>query len=229
MGLKYPNTIIPQTYYKERIDISSVLKLKRPCIVRSSSKPFEETFNVETETLREDVILPKDVIELSMNLMGGRLKIRHLNYRVKKAAMNIWSKPEKPTIRKYQGLYEKTKIAIPIYFYLKDIHDKPFPYYRTNDTEAKKLIQFLNITPRVVNDNVEFEGKCFVKHTPNKLNYWHVEILLKGNDGNEIKAGKSAWIKSAAGESYKNIIAVSAKSFVRKYSIIPRTEYLEVA
>jgi hypothetical protein len=212
------------------MDMNKIAALKRPCVVRSSSKPFNETFNIETDTLREDIIFPKEIMGLSLNLIGGKLHLRHLKYRAKGSAMKEWRKPEKTTIKKYQNSFEKTKIAVPIYFYLKDINNKPFPYYRTKDSEAQKLIKALNINPPATDDKFIFEGQCFVKHTPNKINYWHVEMFLDDINKAEITPkNKSVWARSAATEAYKHIVSGNARSVVEKYSIIPKAEYLEVA
>ncbi len=205
----YPTCVIPYFHYKYKIDINHLICEDNCVIVRRSDKSEEESFN-DLDILREDIISESDVPNLSMNLYGGKFNNTHLKFRCVRPATDLWN-GEKIKISKYRTFYLLLDTYSPIYFLIKDLHNKEFPYYKTDDKETKKLLTALNLSTLSENGKVKLNGKSFVEHTPTKLNYWHVELQIKDVQDSEIKHAKSAWQKSAAEYAYKDIITMSAR------------------
>lgn len=205
----YPLCILPYSHYKLSIDINQIVNEENCIIVRRSNKSEKDSFN-DLDILREDIISEKDVPNLSMNLYGSKFTNEHLKYRCFGEAVNLW-KGEKIKLSKYKTFYTVLETYSPIYFLIKDLHNKNFPYHRTNDKETQKFLKALNKVETIKDGKIKLNGTSNVIHTPNKLNYWHVELTIKDIQETEIRSTKSAWQKSAAEYAYKDIIVMSAK------------------
>jgi hypothetical protein len=110
----------------------------------------------------------------------------------------------------YKDDFQTLNVCSPVFFSIEAVHHKTFPYYRGNDSEAKKIIKALSLNPKIVNGQNEFYGSAEIVHTPNNLNYWHVEMFLKDQAGNTIKKRDSVWIQSACKLAYGHLISGSA-------------------
>lgn len=225
----YPNCILPYLHYKLRIEENSINQLvnEENCvIVRRSDKSEVDSFN-ELDILREDIISDKSTPNLSMNLYGSKFTNEHLKFRCFGNAIKLWE-GEKIKFSEYNACYSILESHSPIYFLIKDLHNKIFPYYKTDDTETQKLLKILGLNIQSENGKVKFNGKSSVIHSPNKLNYWHVEFQIKDIQEREINKTNSAWQKSAAQYAYNDIIVMSAKKNPPKYIYsIPSEIYLK--
>ena len=208
----YPICILPYLHYKLKIEDTSINQLVNEdncVIVRRSGKSEVDSFN-ELEILKEDIISEKSVPNLSMNLYGSKFTNEHLKFRCFGEAINLWE-GEKIKLSNYKSFYNILETHSPIYFLIKDLHNKIFPYYKTDDKDTQKLLRILGLNISSENGKVKLNGKSKVIHSPNKLNYWHVELQIKDNQESEIKNTNSAWQKSAALYAYNDIVVMSAK------------------
>ena len=221
---EYPVCILPYSHYRKRINIEDLSDKENCVIVRRSNKSSDDSFT-EVGTLREDVIFAKDIPSLSMNLYGSRFTNSHLGFRCFDKAMELWDGIETIKLSNYTDCYSIISECSPVYFYLNTLHNRNFPYYRADDKETQKILKELNINPLSVNGKVEFAGSATVIHTPNKLNYWHVELEIKDARNTSIKYGKPEWIKSAVSLAYSNLIAIEALKVVPSVFEIPTDTY----
>lgn len=225
----YPICILPYSHYKLKIEDTSINQLVNEdncIIVRRSDRSQEDSFN-ELEILREDIILEKSIPNLSMNLYGSRFTNEHLKFRCFGAGIKLWE-GENIKISNYKACYSILKTHSPIYFLIKDLHNKVFPYYKTDDKDTQKLLKIMGLNISSENGKVKLNGKSNVIHTPNKLNYWHVELQIKDIQEAEIKHTNSAWQKSAAQYAYNDIVVMSAKKDPpQSIYIIPSNIYLK--
>lgn len=205
----YPSCVLPYPHYKSCINIDRLADEENCVIVRRSDKFTDDTFN-ELGLIREGIILDKDLANMSMNLYGGKFTDEHLKYRCVGEATHPWE-GEMIRVAKYKQTVNLLTRYSAIYFILKELHNKKFPYYRTDVKETRKLLVALKKTGVEEEGKIRVMGIANIVHTPNKLNYWHVELLLKSFSDELIKNVKSSWQISAAQFAYNDIIARNAR------------------
>jgi hypothetical protein len=150
--LKYPLSILPRKNYVPRIDIDALCKEMTIFIIRRSQKTGTELFN-KFGKLREDALSETDVINMSMNLLGGAFRTEYIEFNPTKEATRNWNGIEPIFYSKYHTLVQTLPHATPIFFNVLDLHDKNIPYQRSKDKEVNKLMAKLNIKP------LETDGK----------------------------------------------------------------------
>ena len=160
--------------------------------------------------MREDALSETDVINMSMNLLGGAFKLEHIQFNPTKEATRNWNGTEPIFYSKYHALVQTLPHAMPIFFNASDLHDKNIPYQRTKDKDATKLMVELNIKPLETDGKYELQAKSIINHEPTQLNYWHVEFQIKDIENKLILNTKSSWRKNVAEMALKHIVSMSA-------------------
>jgi len=221
----YPLSILPKKSYRHIIDIDNLLTEGDFFLVRRSDKSVNETFN-ELNILREDAILVKDVPGMSLNLLGGEFKSEHIMYSPKDNGSKRWKGERVYFFIDFKKSYVILSNPVHIYFPVKKLHGKTFPYYRGKDDHTKKIISALNLKPEQ-NGKYKFTGSSRITHDPTNLNYWHIELELKDDNGDRIKNASSAWITSAAQEALGHFITGSAKNTIPVIEPIKTKFYLQ--
>lgn len=181
--IAYPICIIPKKRFEQYINIDELLSDNEYIIVRRSEKPQNEIFD-EFGWLREDALVNtyREVPGLSMNILGGNFRPRHIQFNPKGDAAKEWAKDIDSSLwYKYIWNVKYLWNTTPIFFKLSEIHRNEFPYQRNADTNLNKILNSLNLTPKVIDGKALIKGVSVLKHSPNKLNYWHIEFHL--NDG----------------------------------------------
>jgi hypothetical protein len=234
IAIKYPFCIIPKSKYKREIHLLELMPTHSIGFVRRSKKNHEETFD-ENGILREDAILPDEIHGFSMNMLGGKFKSTHIKFRVKKPASEHWT-GEQIRFLKYYSCIEILNPAVPIFFLLADIQEEPFPYEidiksskakELTNKKAEEIIDKLGRKPLINNNKLILRGCLKIKHTPNKLNYWHAEIWIYDIEDKPIPKTKSEWTKSAAEYALNDVIAIKAVPFLKMsdYNAIEKKYY----
>lgn len=221
---KYPLSILPKNGYKKKMDFDAISGMDFILLRRSNEQTAEATFT-RFGTLSERAILLKDLPGMSMFLLGGRLKPKHIGFRQIGQGMLDWS-GERIYFIDYRHDFEKLEYAVPIYFRFDSIQNREFPYYKIDDKETRKFVSMLQLDVPVVDGNRQFSGRCLISHCPTNLNYWHVELQLLDAKMDPIKNSGKNWATSAiklalqqvlsvAFEQQPDLIRIPASIFVR--------------
>lgn len=218
--LKYPLSILPQKSYVHRIDIDALCKEISIFVVRRSQKTGADLFN-KFGKLREDALSETDLINMSMNLLGGAFKLEHLGFNPTKKATRNWDGKASIFYSKYHDLVQILPHTTPIFFNVLDIHGQNIPYQRSKDKDVNKLMAKLNIKPLETDGKYELYAKSVVNHEPTYLNYWHVEFQIRDVENNLVSNTKSSWKKNVAEMALKHIISVHASLDCAEIVAIP--------
>lgn len=221
----YPPEILPQIGFKFPIDTNKLNSIGSFAVIRRSNKSKDNSFD-SLGFVREDAIISKysELPNLSMNILGGNFKLKHLKYRPKGLSTKSWRENEEVLLVDYVDQWECLENSVPIFFPLKDIHTIEFPYEReSNDKETKKLMSAFSFLQK--ENKARFQGKTIVEHEPIKLNYWHVELKLKDVEEKSIKKADSTWKKSAAESALNDILLVKALPDMQNFDTIPKEFY----
>lgn len=208
----YPYCILPRHEYKNQFSIQQVINHNEYYLVRRSEKNFQDTFDdfgqVKISALIENY---RDVPGLSMNILGGLFRPKHISFVLKGPATNPWIKNmDKHIWIKHIWYITYLKKTTPIFFKLNDIHGCDFPYHREENKDYKKLVQGMTIKPNIIDGVAECSGTSIVEHSPNKLNYWHIEFHIKSGLGNlenepRVKTVKNKSFTEAQLENFRTL------------------------
>ena len=224
--LKYPSSILPKVSYEAKMNMDSLTN-SQLYLLRRSNNPFDKTFNKMGDyfVLREDAIGYKDVPGLSLNLLGGKFKIRHLKYKVlmKTPASQKWDGTTQIFLSEHLNDFEVVKGGCPIFLDANKLHDKPIPYDREKNSHLDKEVQnfFNNMIPAGIDvgNKYKLEARIKLAHDPINLNYWHVEYELYDFQNTRLDATKGkTWIEDLAKQVFKNIISINS------YPVLPAIE-----
>jgi hypothetical protein len=218
--LEYPLSILPKKNYIIRIDIDKLCEEISTSLVRRSQKKESELFN-KFGKLREDVLAEGDILNMSMNLLGGKFKSKHIKFNPVKEATKIWDGKESIFYYKYHSFIQNLSQVTPIFFNVRDLHNQSIPYQRSKDKDVTKLISKLNIKAIETEGKYEFNGKSIVSHEPTLLNYWHVEFQIKDIENNLVSNTKSAWKKNVVEMALKHVISINASKECTEIIKIP--------
>jgi len=179
-------------------------------VVRRSEyrNPFVFSSTGKRKRLRDDA-LGDNLIEMSVNLMGGLYKMSHLPFNpALELVENDWNGkfiPETPVPESSYSIKEEWGIVA---FRVLEANSFTFPYTKSikkndysdikNHAERAKQRENLRIEEEIVgalggagDDMTKVYGWLHVNHHPNDLNYWHMQIDVYKPGSNEyIKDGK---------------------------------------
>ena len=125
-----------------------------------------------------EIISEKEISYLSLNILGGKFKEDHSNYKAKKNGFEPWKPYEPIFISEYINDYEKIECKCNIYFHANNIHNKNYPIDFKKDTfkifkdEARKYLDQLPTKSNKGDKEVIYQVKLI--HDPIKLNYWYL-------------------------------------------------------
>ncbi|RIV27490.1 hypothetical protein DYU11_04070 [Fibrisoma montanum] len=227
---RYPKALIPSNRFKDKIDLSLVKS--NILLVRRSDKPYNEIFD-ELGLLREDAFHEKEVLDMSLNLLGGKFRIKDIKFNPKNEAAKRWT-GQKSSIYKIYKFIEILPSSMPIFFWYSSINDKTFPYRKPKNQVQESLIKHLDIdlSKQGKNTLIDVEARTFVAHDPTLANYWHIEVRFNDKDNIQIprKSVQSAWGKDLAKAALREVICVAGFSDISLASgyQIAKDEYLKV-
>jgi hypothetical protein len=223
----YPVSILPSLKHIQEISIDSICKSHNLIISRRIKSIDSKNLFNEVGHLRDNIIEPKEVPMLSLNLMGGKFEPFHLKFRTIKKGNDKWDGIKKILLSEFLSCYEilSEEEFTFVYFDGKKIHATEFPYYQPSSPELKTQVDhFFSYfpKPKISTDGFEFKGKVIIKHDPTNLNYWHLELNTIDYSDNTIKNyNKSAWQKRLFSHVINNILIINALPSQSLISPIP--------
>lgn len=227
----YPLEIIPSVKYKKEILIDSICNTQDFYITRRVNHNKENLLN-EIGILRDDVLQPKEVPMMSLNIMGGKFEHSHIKFRTLKEGNDKWNGKDEIFISDFFKCYEildSSKIAT-IFFEGNKINSVIIPYCQPDTTELKKQVDhfFTHVPkPEKGSNGFEFEGKIIFKHDPTNLNYWHLELNVIDFKGDAITFKGATWQKRLFSHIISNTLLVNALTSISYIPSIPRAHYIK--
>lgn len=229
--LQFPIEIIPKTSYISLIDLDSLLQKQDVYLLRRSDSNNENTFN-ELGFLRTELLKPKDIPFLSLNLLGGFYKPEYAHFRISKRGSARWENNEPIFFFEYSNEFEIIEEFCIIYIYANNIHNKSFPYLQPTSSEVNKEVEkfrnaFPNKSPNIIGKDYSFEGLTKIIHDPTKLNYWHVEYNLFDFKGDTIKSKSSTYIQKICQTVLTDILCINATNSIGNVTNIPNYYFIK--
>lgn len=215
----YPTIILPKSNYIDNINIDQISKQGKFLLVRRSEKPQNETFD-ELGLVREDAISLREIPGMSMNLIVGIFRPSHISFNAKKPASNNWGRETLFLWLKYIWYVEYKNPATPIFYELKSLHKKTFPYYKPNNTDFKKLCEAIKLTPKIEGAKAKVEAESSIDHKPNKLNYWHIEFNINPIKGKDVEPLTKVKSKSLTEAQITKISDIAWQDQVAHYALL---------
>lgn len=192
---RYPFSIIPKAAYKKQLDFIELTDKYPDLLVLRLVSGNESEFYSDGPGPKEltDRIFSGTVQNLSMNLLGGKYKLKHYPFIPKNdGASDPWN-GKKVDISRYKDSYQDISLSFYVCFNVRDIDRKPYPFSVTfNDENERDIMKTkieASLSERQILIDHDVVGKFISKtekvdvevymqlvHRPNNLNYWHVTL-----------------------------------------------------
>lgn len=217
----YPLEILPKSYYKKRLNVDKlIIKYKDLFVVRlvDGKKDDYTKTTQEGEKVLDDKVLGCNMANLSLNLAGGRFNTScdaHLRFLpISEYGRAVW---DGGSVRQEEFAstenYSFHETCFGLAFYVKDIHEKTFPFHRQfktseeRDEYEKIVIEITSKKERQYdahlvgkfeekNRNVSVKPRIKVHHSPTNGNYWHMTLdTYRPTDRDYVKSDdkKNSW------------------------------------
>ena len=196
MPKEYPSCIVPRHQYRYRLPMRKLLAdYPDVAVVRrcKQEQPFVMSTSGNYRELRTDA-LEDNLLEMSVNLLGGLFKMRHLPFAPSLEIAKIeWDGKQIPVLPVPVDNYSEKSEAGIIGFRVSQVNAFTFPYtkavekkdYSRLQKEAEKIKKRERLD--VDGELVEAFGQSdkglttvrawlHVNHHPTLLNYWHMQI-----------------------------------------------------
>ncbi len=214
------------------MDIDSLLTAQEVYLLRRSDNTIENTFCDTTGFLRSEILKPKEIPFLSLNILGGKFKPEHACFRILNKGIQKWVNDENIFFYEYEGDYEKLEKYCLIYINANVIHRKSFPYNPTVNTELKLEVEkffnkFQTPIPSIINKSYNLEGQTKIVHDPTKLNYWHIEYNLCDFKDDPLKNKSSKYFEKFCSEILSNVLCINSYSTIDNIIDIPEIFYMK--
>ena len=181
----------PRSIYKKRgyVDIIPLLQISKEInliSIRRSLKPIEFIDFYGVKTISEKPVVDSEIIDMSMNILGGKWMIKDIHYADKDKKKH---KDELPGFF-YTILHPKSieyfKKAYPLCISINAINEKqfvfPIPFENKKQREAffkRYPVDDKKYLADEINAHDVYQVKCEVSHKPTFLNFWHCVLNLK--------------------------------------------------
>ena len=232
MRNKYPLRILPRSNYRPRLPMRKLLidypnlAVVRRCKYRN---PFAISESGNRKTLLHDA-LELNLLEMSVNLLGGRYKMKHLPYNPERElVLKEWDgcalRPLPIPKTDYNCLTEWGSIA----FRVTDVNQFVFPYLKYIDKkqyaqlmQAAQTIQekekivlkeaIVGVFGKAENNMTKVYARMHVNHHPNPMNYWHMQMDVYA-------VGKHEYVKHDDGSNEARRIRQQMREFFSRKAI----------
>lgn len=223
--LKYPSRILPKTCFKNYIEFDSLFEGQTVYLLRRSDSPLDLTFNHldDTYTLKDDILNLSDIPNLSVNLIGGRFKIKHAKFKldIKSEACKLWDGKSSIFLSDHLNNYSISDTFCHIFFDSTNIHDLDVPYSKPYDKKLENLLKSLEKDIKPENNKFHFIGKIKFIPMPTNLNYWHVELKIFDFNNEPIKYNNSNWLKEFCRQILSDVVCVNTSPLTPSVESIP--------
>lgn len=192
----YPQSIAPRRDYRYRLPMRKLLKdFPNLAVVRrcKDKNPFAYSTSGKRRCLKTDV-LEENLLEMSVNLLGGPYKTYHLPYKPKKELVDHdWDGQYEQTFPLPEDSFSIVPTYGAIFFRIAEANRFVFPYPKSIEKKdydgikrKAKIIQKregLDVKGEIVGDfgasdnkMTSVHARLHVNHHPNDLNYWHMQM-----------------------------------------------------
>ena len=197
----YPIDIIPRISYKIEMDVGLLLsKYPNLLVARLVEGKYEDYCSVSEsgERFLTDRVFKNNMANLSFNLGGGRFDIdshEHLRFLpVNKESSTRWNGRIVPKrLYNTSSFYTTYPICFGLCFYVKDIHNRTFPFYKHFDSEEDRNNYQERVSQKPTDKEMSFDAHVVgafekkykralvnpqirVHHMPTMVNYWHMTL-----------------------------------------------------
>lgn len=201
----YPRSLFKKRGFLDELPLSTISEEVSLVSIRRISEPLQYNEFHGVKTLAQKPICDHEIIDMSMNVFGGKWRIKDLHYADKDKKLHANKLPGffytvfHPSSVIY---YEK---AYPLCISINAINNKEF-IFPISFEDKKQRNAFFTRYP-IDNDKYlkgDFNGQnsyvveCEISHKPTFLNYWHCVMNLK-LDGT---------LLTTQPKSYKTIVAM---------------------
>ena len=205
MAKPYPRCVAPHRGYRYRLPMRLLLRdFPELTVVRrcDDPTPFAYSGTGNIKKLKDDVFKDENLLEMSVNLLGGSFKLCHLAF---SGSLDVtkdeWNGTEEFDFSRTDKYYsEKTDSFGAIFFGVAQANVFTFPYPKGVDKKdyvvlketGKQTQQKESIEQELVgalggygNNMTQMTAWLRVNHHPNVLNYWHMQfdVYGVGHDG----------------------------------------------
>lgn len=179
---EYPERLLPHNNYVVRMDRSGLTEID-PYLQRKSFLPIEECCvegNQDCVTTR--AFGQSGLYNMSVNILGGLFEVGDEKWHQAVGKEDEWNGGD-VDIRKYKERYESRDVTASVYFKFRIADGLKWTFPRRFNT-----IQERNSYEKAIEGGLS-DSETFVKtvdyllkthsechHSPNMLNYWHMEI-----------------------------------------------------
>lgn len=217
MAKPYPRCLAPSRGYRYRLPMFLLLRdYPELTVVRrcDDPNPFVYSGTGNIKKLKDDLFKDENLLEMSVNLLGGSFKLRHLAFSGSHdITKDEWDGTEEFNFSRTDEYYsEKTDSFGAILFGVAQANVFSFPYPKSVDKKnyaalkatGAKTQQKEGIEQELVgalgaygNNMTQMRAWLHVNHHPNILNYWHMQMDVYGvgHDGYFKYEDKSAEAK----------------------------------
>ena len=200
MAKPYPKCIAPRRGYRCRLPMRSLLRAyPELTVVRCCDDPdpfaYSRTGNIKK--LKDDIFKDANLLEMSVNLLGGPFKLCHLAFSGNSdITKEDWNGTDEFDFTHADDYYsEKGNGYGAIFFGVAQTNVFSFPYPKSVDKKdyaelkalGAKVQQKEGIEQELVgalggygNNMTTMRAWLHVNHHPNILNYWHMQIDVYG-------------------------------------------------
>ena len=200
MAKPYPRSVVPRRGYRYRLPMRLLLRnYPELTVVRrcDDPNPFAYSGTGNIKKLKDDVFKNEKLLEMSVNLLGGSFKLRHLAFSgVYDITKDEWDGTEEFDFSRTDEYYsEKTESFGAIFFGVAQANVFTFPYPKAvdkNNYAALKVagqniqkkegieLELVGALGGYGNNMTQMLAWLHVNHHPNILNYWHMQIDVYG-------------------------------------------------
>ena len=227
--LKYPNKILPKSNFKNLIEFDSLFKSQSVYLLRRSDLSLDLTFNTigDLYTLKEDILSLSDFPNMSVNLIGGKFKIKHAKFiiDIKSDACKKWDGKSSVFLSDHIESYSIADALCHIFIDPTNIHELNIPYDKPYDKNLENLLKSLEIDIKPENKKYHFTGKIKFVSEPANLNYWHFELKIYDFKNEPIDYKSSAWLKELCRQILCDVVSVNTSPLVPSVVKIPSKFY----
>lgn len=242
MCSKYPHSILPKRNYIRRLDLNELLEnypflaVMRRC---EDPKPFAVSATGKHEVLKSSIFGNTNLLQMSVNLIGGKYKRKHLRYNPKgNYVRGDWDGDTLQEIPVPKSLYDKKKTYGVIYYRISEVNKFTFPYtkvikaedYKNYKSRAEEIQRKhdLKVDSEIVgalgnppNNGTVVRARIMANHHPNIMNYWHCQFDTYKPDSEEIvQYGENgAEAKRLRGALRDHLSRKAIKQLARSYHI----------
>lgn len=193
---RYPS-IFPKVGFRRYILLNCLFK-KYPYAVVVRRSEVENPFTISADGRRGPLkpdALGQNVTELSVNLLGGYFRLKHLPFSPKLEYVNSnWNGVDIINEPVESSMYDIKDKYPPIFFRIADVNNTTFPYAKEikekvdytvlkkageRYTKTKEELvgeEIIGAFQALENKKTQVHGRMMINHRPNLLNYWHMHI-----------------------------------------------------